>query len=295
MATAKNKLLGTFQFTPVLRRATQKFAILPGVASFNSRPSCDGRPRREARRRRGAVSIHARLATGDRAQDRPRIPRAVSIHARLATGDACRPEPPPSCSRFNSRPSCDGRLLGLVDRLRREVSIHARLATGDNHDCVITGKVLFQFTPVLRRATPFALTSTTWRSFNSRPSCDGRRNNIARRCGGRGFNSRPSCDGRLSCVAYSTVEVCFNSRPSCDGRPLARTAWRASGCFNSRPSCDGRRARLPRRTVRTVSIHARLATGDAGAGSGYRGRDRFNSRPSCDGRHVASRGDSSGS
>ena len=54
------------QFTPVLRRATQH-------------------GRNYARSR--AVSIHARLATGDLALEWLDRGRRVSIHARLATGD----------------------------------------------------------------------------------------------------------------------------------------------------------------------------------------------------------------
>ena len=33
-----------FQFTPVLRRATESTRLLDSMWSFNSRPSCDGRP-----------------------------------------------------------------------------------------------------------------------------------------------------------------------------------------------------------------------------------------------------------
>jgi len=55
-----------FQFTPVLRRATCR--------------ACG--PRRET-----WVSIHARLATGDKFEMRVDDHINVSIHARLATGD----------------------------------------------------------------------------------------------------------------------------------------------------------------------------------------------------------------
>ena len=57
--------------------------------------------------------------------------RFVSIHARLATGDAMPAKP----------------------RVRRSVSIHARLATGDPFLILFLPTLMFQFTPVLRRAT----------------------------------------------------------------------------------------------------------------------------------------------
>ena len=101
---------------------------------FNSRPSCDGRHVRDGFENVFAVvSIHARLATGDRTIITG-LPYSVgvSIHARLATGDLI-------------RKSVFGRFY---------VSIHARLATGDYSSVLQDIKIeAFQFTPVLRRAT----------------------------------------------------------------------------------------------------------------------------------------------
>ena len=125
-------LVGGFQFTPVVRRATKSQNSPSSPRSFNSRPSCDGR------RARGGCS--------------PSL--AVSIHARRATGDASVPAPLRRARRFNSRPSCDGRpklhqehltrfwfqFTPVVRRATRRgawrprfaaVSIHARRATGD--------------------------------------------------------------------------------------------------------------------------------------------------------------------
>ena len=127
-------LVTTFQFTPVMRRAT------------SSSPVNTTGP---------TVSIHARHATGD-----------PTLHLRHTKATPC----------FNSRPSCDGRLEfmplinaagvsiharhatgdavpGGLRAVELRVSIHARHATGDfafckNHDCTV-----FQFTPVMRRAT----------------------------------------------------------------------------------------------------------------------------------------------
>ena len=120
-----------FQFTPVLRRATHDNALPCATCCFNSRPSCDGRLGVLVSRYRIAVSIHARLATGDHAKNQKPNPPQVSIHARLATGDL---------------------FLPLMER-QINVSIHARLATGDVPKPSTSPSGVFQFTPVLRRAT----------------------------------------------------------------------------------------------------------------------------------------------
>ena len=103
--------LAKFQFTPVMRRATKQSFATIFASSFNSRPSCDGRP------------------------DVPGVPggrRRVSIHARRATGDSLRAMASTASRCFNSRPSCDGRLGPLRRRVDLPVvSIHARHATGD--------------------------------------------------------------------------------------------------------------------------------------------------------------------
>ena len=103
------------------------------------------------------------------------VRRGVSIHARLATGDLGVPGELLKGLCFNSRPSCDGRHALKVARPLLLVSIHARLATGDP-TCRFLGwqEPRFQFTPVLRRATPTARPLVECPSFNSRPSCDGR-------------------------------------------------------------------------------------------------------------------------
>ena len=66
----------------------------------------------------------------------------ILVHETLAAG-------------FNSRPSCDGRhRQGFLSRTKVEVSIHARRATGDQAGVFFTPLTWFQFTPVVRRATP---------------------------------------------------------------------------------------------------------------------------------------------
>ena len=77
------------------------------------------------------------------------------------------------------------------------------------------------------------------------------------------FNSRPSCDGRRYADIFRTSPKCFNSRPSCDGRPEAVAdhpprdvsihARLATGDFIPQSIPLG---------LFFVSIHARLATGD---------------------------------
>ncbi len=77
------------------------------------------------------------------------------------------------------------------------ISIHARRVTGD---------------------TTTSHCSARGQSFNSRPSCDGRRAPISRCASASRFNSRPSCDGRRTFAASMSRCASFNSRPSCDGR-----------------------------------------------------------------------------
>ena len=167
---------------------------------------------------------------------------------------------------------------------------------------------MFQFTPVLRRATCASTSCSSAISFNSRPSCDGRHLRPFCEAFIASFNSRPSCDGRLDVLDVAGAAECFNSRPACDGRleqcrtagvpvfvfqftPVLRRATARRGSrvnlrlsFNSRPSCDGRPSPASRKHVKrkfqftpvlrraTVSLLICASTGC------------FNSRPSCDGR-----------
>ena len=165
---------------------------------------------------------------------------------------------------FNSRPSCDGRRRTACRSVAVHlVSIHARLATGDSAALVPFLMDAFQFTPVLRRATPSPPPMPRAARFNSRPSCDGRPSTRSRRSRSLRFNSRPSCDGRPARCCAQRPSRRFNSRPSCDGRLRLFEISLVLISFNSRPSCDGR---LPPRA--SCSYHF-----------------CFNSRPSCDGRH----------
>ena len=131
---------------------------------------------------------------------------------------------------------------------------------------------IFQFTPVLRRATCGAtVLSRTQSGFNSRPSCDGRR--IVR--GSRDLRELVSIHARLA-----------------TGDDTDITATKNPKSFNSRPSCDGRHVAAVTVTFAGVSIHARLATGDSLPNHNQQFDICFNSRPSCDGRlgHVHEKG-----
>ena len=168
----------------------------PRSPRFNSRPSCDGRQRRLVGRcpvrfqftpvvrratdeRRGArarrdVSIHARRATGDTDNCECALCRYVSIHARRATGDRCRAA---LCwmQCFNSRPSCDGRHHRDRPRIFRR-SFNSRPSCDGRPEREMRSARIcsFQFTPVVRRATPSFRQNIGLSRFNSRPSCDGR-------------------------------------------------------------------------------------------------------------------------
>ena len=211
--------------------------------------------------RSGGVSIHARLATGDVKnglnaagqlfQFTPVLRRAtkvevreesriVSIHARLATGDTTR-----ICTsiprRFNSRPSCDGRLgVEKDDIVEAQVSIHARLATGDLRAEAFGFSPVFQFTPVLRRATS---TSALLR-----------RQVVS-------IHARLATGDVCFCYSVPRLSVSIHARLATGDLRAWMIRCRIS-CFNSRPSCDGRLFGLKSIVIICVSIHARLATGD---------------------------------
>jgi len=122
-----------FQFTPVLRRATGGKRCLQSRLKFQFTPVL----RRATATRyisfiRELVSIHARLATGDVAEDCKPSAHRVSIHARLATGDASADLPKSYEGMFQFTPVLRrATALAIVRDDVCLVSIHARLATGD--------------------------------------------------------------------------------------------------------------------------------------------------------------------
>ena len=98
-------------------------------SSFNSRPSCEGRPTHKAMLE-SAWFQFTPLVRGATPAPFVRLDYSVSIHAPRARGDWSRARSS-TRSRFNSRPSCEGRHVGQ----------HLRAA------------VRFQFTPLVRGAT----------------------------------------------------------------------------------------------------------------------------------------------
>ena len=121
----------------------------------------------------------------------------------------------------------------------------------------------FQFTPVVRRATITVVCLRFRGKFQFTPVV--RRATRAGRRGRRGspsFNSRPSCDGRLHDVSLSFYSRMFQFTPVVRRATPSLRRREGVGGFNSRPSCDGRHSdTLPNALD-----------------------NRFNSRPSCDGR-----------
>ena len=141
-----------FQFTPLVRGATHPASDTGSSSRFNSRPSCEGRHKHLEPHSRRYVSIHAPRARGD-------WPYFLHIDAKC----------------FNSRPSCEGRQSkSRVDALFR-VSIHAPHARGDLMLTCRCVRARFQFTPLMRGATTPGVYKDPSGSFNSRPSCEGRR------------------------------------------------------------------------------------------------------------------------
>ncbi len=188
-----------FQFTPVLRRATYalRLMLLSLEVSIHARLAT-GDADILARKAPGNVSIHARLATGDTPGGKRVIVIMVSIHARLATGDPVVLDTLRHLHRFNSRPSCDGRRV-LLRRVRHRLRFNSRPSCDGRPPqsrTTLTTR-LFQFTPVLRRATR------------------GRRD--------QDEVVRVSIHAHLATGDQANLEIgyapSFNSRPSCDGRP----------------------------------------------------------------------------
>ena len=187
-------------------------------------------------------------------------------------------------SCFNSRPSCDGRLAASSTSDMRYVSIHARHATGDLKGRICDAVSVFQFTPVMRRATVTVRKLRIAQKFQFTP-----------------VMRRATCLAQqsLRCLVFQFTPVMRRAtrgtRPSPRGTPR----------FNSRPSCDGRQEVRKKPREGLVSIHARHATGDVSSRRARRcssfqftpvmrratraavrrhSVSCFNSRPSCDGR-----------
>ena len=143
-----------FQFTPVMRRATSRRQRDGCGHQFQFTP----------------VVRRATKKLGKYTSSR------VSIHARRATGDRLTPRNTPEKMGFNSRPSCDGRRYAVSPGWRRRSFQFTPVVRRATRPRPATNSTIgFQFTPVVRRATRRLFPGVRRRSFNSRPSCDGRR------------------------------------------------------------------------------------------------------------------------
>ena len=217
-----------FQSTPLMRGAT------PGAMGV---------------RHRRPVSIHAPHARGDSARRCAAIPAPGFNPRPSCEGRPGRRRTRTPSTRFNPRPSCEGRrtkakrmletgrfqstplMRGATEAVLavaapdEHVSIHAPHARGDNLlGCASAIAYMFQSTPLMRGAT---------------------RCRVALRRLRRSFNPRPSCEGRPSGAPSRIRSTRFNPRPSCEGRPATRIYRPPSGSFNPRPSCEGRQSGEP--------------------------------------------------
>ena len=208
-----------------------------GESRFNSRPSCDGRLRRgrgrmrrpafqftpvlrratEARtgRRPGnAVSIHARLATGDCCASGGREQRRVSIHARLATGDVAVLLADGSNAVFQFTPVLRRATAPNPKCIFQAcVSIHARLATGDIIHYTSLRTYAFQFTPVLRRATRLLADFERAEKFQFTPVLRRATTLAARHGAGRAFQFTPVLRRATASVASAGMSQAFQFTP----------------------------------------------------------------------------------
>ena len=208
-----------------MRRATPASPKSRGAGScFNSRPSCDGRPR---------TTSPAPSATGFNSR-----PSCDGRHTK--------PKPSPTPSSFQFTPVMRRATGGLpAQDERTRVSIHARHATGDVALGSLQISTQFQFTPVMRRATLHPRRRRHHREFQFTPVMRRATATWSHKIKGIRFNSRPSCDGRLNRCLKIYNYLRFNSRPSCDGRHIQIGTNPYFASFQFTPVM--RRATLPRR------------------------------------------------
>ena len=189
-------------------------------ASFNPRPSCEGRRALKTLNDQTGLFQSTPLMRG--ATSSPgtwREPRAVSIHAPHARGD-----PATSVGRafprcFNPRPSCEGRRGYKGRRYRERVSIHAPHARGDafQGDRPFDAQVSIHAPHArgdvrVNPAAPKILVSI------HAPHARGDSIAIHKRLHKPRFNPRPSCEGRPGPAGWPGRSPRFNPRPSCEGR-----------------------------------------------------------------------------
>ena len=233
---------------------------------FNSRPSCDGRPglpRPELHHL--GVSIHARRATGDLRKVYKIGPFARFQFTPVVRRATWRSSSSIMPFSFNSRPSCDGRLARTDVRTRRSSCFNSRPSCDGRHEpsaCRVVAAV-FQFTPVVRRATIWLSFPPSFRVFQFTPVVRRATPTAAEKRETARFNSRPSCDGRLEQMVKAAAAEQFQFTPVVRRATTNGEAWVYWQTFQFTPvvrRATGSASSSPRRS--TVSIHARRATGD---------------------------------
>ena len=215
------------------------------------------------------ISTHAPLARCD-------IPRSM-VEARwkvfqlthLLRGATL--TPPTLClisCDFNSRTSCEVRLVAPIALVFIPISTHAPLARCDRHQLIVLWHTVFQLTHLLRGAT------------------SPRRRRMRR---GSNFNSRTSCEVRPGRAAVrKLVQLHFNSRTSCEVRRLAKGLTQNQLAISTHAPlarCDGR-THLRVRYLE-ISTHAPLARCDDEGRAELSADRHFNSRTSCEVRRDA--------
>ena len=137
------------------------------------------------------------------------MPEKVSIHAPHARGDDSDTMAKYIITSFNSRPSCEGRQRKSFAG-PSVLCVNSRPSCEGRHDEIhpYQVKAMFQFTPLMRGATGhYVVTSEVVFVSIHAPHARGdsrRRHYLQQK---NGFNSRPSCEGRRQDSISLTVSV----------------------------------------------------------------------------------------
>ena len=191
------------------------------------------------------ISTHAPLARCD-------IPRSM-VEARwkvfqlthLLRGATF--TPPTLClisCDFNSRTSCEVRLVAPIALVFIPISTHAPLARCDRHQLIVLWHTVFQLTHLLRGATsPRRRRMRRGSNFNSRTSCEVRPGRAAvRKLVQLHFNSRTSCEVRRLAKGLTQNQLAISTHAPlarCDGRTHLRVRYLEISTHAPLARCDG--------------------------------------------------------
>ena len=232
-----------FQSTPLLRGAThQCWTRQSGKKRFNPRPSCEGR-----------LFYGVGIAGSSMFQSTPLLRGAtkrgivhaeriwVSIHAPLARGDACPCRASSSASRFNPRPSCEGRRFAF--RSERPPRCFNPRPSCEGRQAVSAAafkRMEFQSTPLLRGATQGSGGMGGPNMFQSTPLLRGATMVAPRHLSGRRVSIHaPLARGDFVTIPSGMSAKSFNPRPSCEGRQRLLRRSPANAWFQSTPLLRG--------------------------------------------------------